>query len=719
LPAPDLAAWRARLAARDPGNLALGRGLRAVIVGPILFAIALEVFDEPAFATMAIFGAVAALVFADFGGTPHERISAYLAAAAAGAVLLAAGTIVSDSTAWSVAVTFVAVVVIRFAGNFGPRWSAAVAPLILALTLGELVPAPDGAIPGRMVGWIVGVLCGAVAAITIMPTRASVRIEKVAADVARELAAVLRDALTASDPEARATLATRALVAGQGLRPATLMPVRPSGPGSTDVARRQVVDRLACLARILATELAEPPVALSHEMIQLGEAAADCLDASAGALDRTRAIGELAAPILACTDARGAALARVGVAVASDEAAGAVLARVDAGFIARAGAWHSLTVGRSVAFLAGDEALARGGEPTGDVPEPTVGTSWTRFDHFLGVYAIPTSVWFRGALRAGVALAAAVALARALGVDHAFWVALGTLSVLRSSALATGQSALAASLGTGIGFAVSSAVLIVLGLDDPALWAVLIVGVFLSGYLPQVGGFVAGQAAFTVFVVALFNLVDPVGWHTGLVRLEDVMLGAAVSAVVALVFWPRELEPLVARLVGEVSVAAGALLAASVDHLGRDGPFPDRGPAVEAEARARAALVELLDQFRRRPDRVEPWVRRLGVASHARAAADAFAVLPTVVPGPRPSPAADVLLALDDELADAATLVDADLAPGHGHGDRPRAPRVETATRDAAVQAIAACRDEPAPVVRAVLGRDWIIAVAEMVDSRP
>ena len=106
-------------------------------------------------------------------------------------------------------------------------------------------------------------------------------------------------------------------------------------------------------------------------------------------------------------------------------------------------------------------------------------------------------MWFQDALRAGVALAAAVLLARSLGLEHAFWVALGTLSVLRSNALATGQSAVAAAVGTAIGFAVSSAALAVIGLHAGGLWVVLVLAIFLSGYLPQAGGFIAGQAAFT------------------------------------------------------------------------------------------------------------------------------------------------------------------------------------------------------------------------------
>jgi uncharacterized membrane protein YccC len=33
--------------------------------------------------------------------------------------------------------------------------------------------------------------------------------------------------------------------------------------------------------------------------------------------------------------------------------------------------------------------------------------------------------------------------------------------------------------------------------------------------------------------------VSPAGWRVGLVRIEDVALGCAVSLVVGLLFWPR------------------------------------------------------------------------------------------------------------------------------------------------------------------------------------
>jgi len=570
-----------------------------------------------------------------------------------------------------------------------------------------------------MAGWAVGVVFAAIAAVAVLPARSSKRIERIAADVAADLATILRTSLTAMEPAARRELASKTERLRTALRPATLMPVRPSGPGANDVARRQVLDRLSCLARGMIEELHDPPVALSAEMVTLGETAAACLERSAGVLRGEVAASELAACITECDAARERALRHVRVAVASDEDADAILARVEAGFLARSGAWHALVVAGNTAFLAGDVEVAEDQHTDAGLPDPTVVGAVRRFDRFVGEYAIPSSVWFRDALRAGVALSAAVLLARSLDVDHAFWVALGTLSVLRSSALGTGQSAVAASAGTGLGFAVSSAVLAVIGLQEGSLWVVLVLSIFFVGYLPGAFGFVAGQAAFTVFVVALFNLVEPLGWHTGLVRFEDVVLGAGVSAAVALLFWPRRLEPLVVRLMTEVSAAAGALLADTAADVTAPTVEVDRRPTLQAEARARAALVELLDQYRRKPELAEPYVARLGVALHARAASDALGRLPELVPGTEPAARDATLIAFADVLGDAATLVEADLAPGAGHPDRPRAPRLDGSTRAAAVAAIASSRGDAPLVVRAVLARDWIVGVAQMGDHRP
>src|SRR4029078_7724850 len=71
------------------------------------------------------------------------------------------------------------------------------------------------------------------------------------------------------------------------------------------------------------------------------------------------------------------------------------------------------------------------------------------------------------------------------------------------------------------------------------LWAVLPVAVLLAAYAPRAISFAAGQAGFTVVLFVLFNISQPVGWRVGLVRIEDVAIGFAISLGVGLLFWPR------------------------------------------------------------------------------------------------------------------------------------------------------------------------------------
>jgi hypothetical protein len=162
-------------------------------------------------------------------------------------------------------------------------------------------------------------------------------------------------------------------------------------------------------------------------------------------------------------------------------------------------------------------------------------------------HATVRSVWFLNSLRGALALAAAVAVADVSGVQHAFWVVLGTLSVLRTSAASTGGTAWRALAGTVIGFVVGALLLLAIGTGQTALWVALPVAVMVAAYAPGTTPFLVGQAAFTVTIVVLFNLLAPAGWRVGLLRIEDVAIGCAVSLVVGVLFWPRG----VASVVGD------------------------------------------------------------------------------------------------------------------------------------------------------------------------
>ena len=154
-------------------------------------------------------------------------------------------------------------------------------------------------------------------------------------------------------------------------------------------------------------------------------------------------------------------------------------------------------------------------------------------------HATVRSVWFLNSLRSALALAVAVAVADVSGVQHGFWVVLGTLSVLRTSASATGATAWRALAGTVVGFAIGALLLFGIGTTYTALWVALPVAVLVAAYAPGTTPFLVGQAAFTVTIVVLFNLLAPAGWKVGLLRVEDVAIGCGVSLVVGVLFWPR------------------------------------------------------------------------------------------------------------------------------------------------------------------------------------
>ena len=130
-------------------------------------------------------------------------------------------------------------------------------------------------------------------------------------------------------------------------------------------------------------------------------------------------------------------------------------------------------------------------------------------------------------------------IANLSGVQHAFWVVLGMLSVLRSNALNTGQNVLRGLLGTVAGFVIGAGLIELVGTNQTLLWFLLPVVILLAGIAPAAISFAAGQAAFTLTLVILYNIIAPAGWRVGLLRVEDIAIGCGVSLLVGVLFWPR------------------------------------------------------------------------------------------------------------------------------------------------------------------------------------
>jgi len=149
-------------------------------------------------------------------------------------------------------------------------------------------------------------------------------------------------------------------------------------------------------------------------------------------------------------------------------------------------------------------------------------------------HVLPTdrSNWRESAVRSELALGFAVLLTRLLKVEHAFWVVLGVLPVLSASGALAVRTFWQEQAGTLIGFLVSAIVVAIIGPHWAWYWLILPFVVFGSTYAASAVGLMAGQAAFTLFAVVLFCILLPQQPPAGLLRLEDIAIGGAVSLAV-------------------------------------------------------------------------------------------------------------------------------------------------------------------------------------------
>jgi uncharacterized membrane protein YccC len=153
------------------------------------------------------------------------------------------------------------------------------------------------------------------------------------------------------------------------------------------------------------------------------------------------------------------------------------------------------------------------------------------------------------------------------------------------------------------------------------------VSVCVAAYCAGTARFAAGQASFTVLVAVLFNLIVPAGWHVGVVRIEDVALGCAVSVVVGALLWPRGAVGVVSGDLADAFREGSAYLSESMDWiLGRSPAPPVHGLAtVSASIRLSDALRSLLaEQGTRHIPREHLW-KLVGAAMRLRLTAHALA----------------------------------------------------------------------------------------------
>jgi hypothetical protein len=626
-----------RLRARDPQFDALRRALRAAIVVPIAAAVSFAVGGGSQTPLFTIFGSVALLIMVDFPGNRPARALAYCGLGFNGAVLITLGTLVAPYALLSVALMFVLGVVVIFAGVLSEIVAAGQRATLLMFVLPACTPV--GPLPDRLLGWLIALALCVPAALFLFPPRHHDELRAYAARVCNRLA----DRLEGTGSGREVTKAMNALDAaflGADYRPVALT------AGSRALVR--VVDDLGWLSDRITDDTGRLMGAVKQPAVRVlrDSAAVLRLRSVSARVERSADLRD------ALTELRSVAQGhwREDLTELLGESSDAAAVEVGRNLLNRRTIAATVAVtGRIIRNAAAADArpvwarvLGRRLPETGAadwvMPETVAVTAITK--GFLATKAVV----LRNSLRTGLGLALAVAVTHIFPVEHGFWVVLGAMSVLRSSALTTGTRVVRAVAGTAVGFVLGAVVIELLGLDPVVLWMLLPIVAFGSAYVPEVYSFVAGQAAFTMMVLINFNLIVPTGWKVGLIRVEDVVVGALVGIVVSVLLWPRGASSAVSKAVEEARAVGAKFLKEAVLRV-------TRGASEDATDRVIALSHQGLQASRTVDDAVRqylsenggttelrgPVVRAANRAVRVRAAAELIAdvVPPPLGPYPR------------------------------------------------------------------------------------
>ena len=605
MPADPWRRLRDRMAERDPEHDALRRAVRAAIVLPITAALGFVIGSGSQTPMFAIFGTVALLITVDFPGNRAARAVAYGGLGFNGAVLITLGSLVSTIPWLAVATMFVLAVAVTFSGVLSEIVAAGQRSTLLTFVLP--VCTPPGPIPDRLLGWGIALAVAVPAALFLLPPLHHDDLRRHAALVCRTLADRL-DGRASAEDLATAMSALRANFLGADFRPVALT------AGSRALVR--VVDDLQWLCdrvtddsgRLLA-QMRDPVTRVLRDAARVlttsPSAGRDAhradLDAALAAqreVAQSRYRDDIVEILGETSDAAAIGVGRVLLTRRTISAAVGATGRI-IGLAATADArpvWARVLGRRLPQTGAADRVLSE----SEAVAYLTTGFVDTR------------AVVVRNSLRTGLGLALAVTVTHVFPVEHGFWVVLGAMSVLRSSALTTGTRVVRAVAGTVLGFLLGIAFIELLGVEPVVMWLALPIVAFGSAYVPGVASFVAGQAMFTMMVLIIFNLIVPTGWSVGLIRVEDVVVGALVGVVVSVLLWPRGAKASVTRAVDAALAAGSVYLTAAVRRV-------TRGASEAATDRVFALGHDAMTASRTLDDAVRQYLSESGGSTDGRA----------------------------------------------------------------------------------------------------
>ena len=599
------------LGKRDPGFAATRRATRTALVMPALFAIGAKVIANPALATFAAFGTFAQLTLVDFQGTIRERVESQLTLAAAGAAAVCLGTLVSRSTVLAAIAMAVVGFAVLFSGAISSVLAAATTSLLLAFILPVAIPAPISQIPDRLMGWGLAAAASLVAIVVLWPAPARNPLRTAAIAATRALAVRLRTSAayvlgtgTEADHEGAVESSDAALAQLERVFLAT--PYRPTGLSTAARTVVRLVDELRWLNEIVARSAPRrhPPgidthvCAVKSAVATLLERAADELDEPARAPAHWRRRRRTCAR--GSTSSRRARRCGCPARTARErrrrgrdrDRARPELPRAGAQLRRRSGGRE-----RGIRRRGRPAQLARprAGPPARRAPEHALGRAGA-----AGSYLERHSVWLQNSVRGAAGLGLAVLVAKLAGVQHAFWVVLAALSVLRSNALNTGGSVLRGLIGPRWGSSSAVARAARRHQHDAAL---VPAAARRPARRPRAGCDLLRGGAGRLHAGGPDSVQHPPARRAGRSAWcgsRTSALGGAVSLAVGLLFWPRGAGGRSAGPWPSAYADSASYLARAVQFGGgtlRRQPVASRPPTMEA-ANAAAAARRLDDAFR-------------------------------------------------------------------------------------------------------------------------
>jgi uncharacterized membrane protein YccC len=566
------------------------RAARTAVVATSAYVGGRYLLGSVPLAVFATFTGIALTGIANFGGALQGRAVALVTSTAVGVGLVAFGTMVSTSTPAASLAMLLVVTIVAFTAAFGGYFAAGTNAVILFFVVAAGSPAGAVEVPARCAGVALGGSIALLGAFLLWPERPELGTRHKLAQAAAALAGQLED--VARGQTRSATLGLRLSIDSLADRPAA----------ATEAERAELyllndLQRVDELARFERPVSSEASTSLSRCAIRLQESAAQ-LRGGRPAHPRNHGDGH-----------PGPASWGSGAVVASE----LTMAQLEMASSAALAHAEVLVDPRHLRIIDAVTVKTSPGRLHSPIPR------WrARAKANLSL----RSVHLQNSLRLGVGLAIARLVVGAIGLEHGFWVTFATLTVIKSNAAHTRANLMGALVGTSLGFVVATCLAWSLGANSDAYLVALPVAMFAAIYTNTAISFLAGQASFTVLIVVLFNLLQPQGWRVGVVRVEDVAVGALVALAVGVAIWPRGATGELADVVADLLDRAGGYFLAAVEWPGawanegvHESAPPTRQPALDAAIRAENSFAQYLAEHGGGGTEPAAWAQLLDAAN--------------------------------------------------------------------------------------------------------